>query len=662
MDDKRGFSLRQKKAPRRPAISAPKQVSSQSTAAPPPSQGHPRVNGLREKTTNTSREQLNRPGDRTADLVKRRYSTRFGQLPDFNSADAPPLPNGHHANQDPKLNLPLSGPAQNINVDIASLKDPNLDAEKYTTTVLAEATDQQLRDYQTSLRKLKNRASTDLQQNVYQNRTQFIKISKDAEKLNDDMRILRIQLAEVSSLVSGLMSKANIPESRPAPDDVATRSRKQANRSSLANLEAMWNVQLHSLWKTVEGSQKFLPAIPGRHVVTEQSAWVELDAATWKAKKRVHMVLLNDHLMVATESKKRVDPSTAIDGENDKKALSNKVAEKCWPLHDIDMVDLASMANTQDKKRIANAINIRCGHESFTYWSDRPSSDFKDKLLRDFRTASEELRRLLRTDTGAISKSKEILKYNAAKDPASSKKTDLLRSLSNSKNQPEIFIDVDGKQRNLRWVEGQIDELDIDIALQHFEDAVRHVEQLRKLARNLKGNRMAQDIITAKVDGRANKLADSVVLRLTDTHSFSTATQTNVAWLVRLGFDDRARESFLKARSEAITKRARQCIFEGDLRDYIYQVSFVYFTLMKNTVRIYQQCFPPLMMSACVKWAKEHLDSFNVILSRQLSSVQRGSPTWNECMDQAREHAMMVDEVGLDFKELVKVDADDEGS
>ncbi len=376
-----------------------------------------------------------------------------------------------------------------------------------TRTVLAEATDQQLRDYQISLRKLKNRASTDLQQNVYQNRTQFLKISKDAEKLNDDMRILRSQLAEVSSLVSSLMSKANIPESRPAPDDVATRSRKQANRSSVANLEAMWNVQLHSLWKTVEGSQKFLPAIPGRHVVTEQSAWVELDAATWKAKKRVHMVLLNDHLMVATESKKRVDPLTAIDGETDKKALSKKIAEKCWPLQDIDMVDLASMANTQDKKRIANAINIRCGHESFTYWSDRPASDYKDQLLREFRTASEELRRLLRTDTWTISKSKEIMGYNAAKDPGLSKKTDLLRPLSNSKNQPEILIDVDGKQRNLRWVEGQIDELDIDIALQHFEDAVRHVEQLRKLARNLKANRMAQDLITAKVDGRANKLA-----------------------------------------------------------------------------------------------------------------------------------------------------------
>lgn len=58
-------------------------------------------------------------------------------------------------------------------------------------------------------------------------------------------------------------------------------------------------------------------------------------------------------------------------------------------------------------------------------------------------------------------------------------------------------------------------------------------------------------------------------------------------------------------------------------------------------------------MSACVKWAKEHVDAFNVILARQLSSVERESPLWAECMEQAHEHAAMLAEVGLDFKELV---------
>jgi len=61
------------------------------------------------------------------------------------------------------------------------------------------------------------------------------------------------------------------------------------------------------------------------------------------------------------------------------------------------------------------------------------------------------------------------------------------------------------------------------------------------------------------------------------------------------------------------------------------------------------------MMSACVKWAKQHVDDFNVILLRQLSSVEEGSDTWNECMERARLHANMLSEAGLDFKDFIGV-------
>jgi hypothetical protein len=58
-------------------------------------------------------------------------------------------------------------------------------------------------------------------------------------------------------------------------------------------------------------------------------------------------------------------------------------------------------------------------------------------------------------------------------------------------------------------------------------------------------------------------------------------------------------------------------------------------------------------MSACVKWAKEQVDAFNTILERQLSSTERGGPAWTECMNQAKEHAKMLSDVGLDFKSLI---------
>ena len=58
-------------------------------------------------------------------------------------------------------------------------------------------------------------------------------------------------------------------------------------------------------------------------------------------------------------------------------------------------------------------------------------------------------------------------------------------------------------------------------------------------------------------------------------------------------------------------------------------------------------------MSACVKWAKEQVDTFNVILARQLSSTEESGAVWTECMNQAKDHAKMLSEVGLDFVSLV---------
>ena len=504
MEDKgKGFSLRQKKSRRAPVkqISGPIPTVPQQAAARTPAV-RPNINGRAETS----------PAN-TSDLVKRRYSTRFTQLPDFSGANLPPVPSlpsipAQFAQPDARPSTARH--AQKVGVDLNALKDPNLQAEQYTTSLLSDASDQELRDYQANIRKLKNRASTDLQQNVYQNRTQFIKISKEAEKLKGEMRTLRGLMSELTTSISQASINAGAPEPRTSLEDSArTRARKQANRSSVANLEAMWTTQLHALWKNVEGSQKFLPAVPGRHVVLEQSTWLELDAATWKAKRYAHIFLLNDHLMVATKKKRRADANALTNGDSAQKPSSRTVADKCWPLQDIDMVDLATAGSSGgERSGMSNAISVRHGTESFTYRSDKSSNTEKTNLLLAFRRTFDELRRALRADMEEhTNKSKETMDYLTTRDPALSNKPDLLNSLSGAKDRPEILIEVDGKHQNLRWVEGQIDELDSEVALQRFEEAVRRIEKLRKIAKGLKGNTIARDLITTKVDERAKKLA-----------------------------------------------------------------------------------------------------------------------------------------------------------
>ena len=138
----KGISLRKKRTVR-PKISAPKQIS-----APMPT-------GLAANTLSSGQGVgLTKPGDsdgprrldaprerpqqsgKTSDLVKRRYSTRFTQLPTDFGSEAPPVPSmpsipGQFAQPPSRGERPPgSSDGQRIRVDIKALRDPNLRPEQ----------------------------------------------------------------------------------------------------------------------------------------------------------------------------------------------------------------------------------------------------------------------------------------------------------------------------------------------------------------------------------------------------------------------------------------------------------------------------------------------------------------------------------------------------
>ncbi|KAJ4300186.1 exocyst complex component exo84 [Collariella sp. IMI 366227] len=601
---------------------------------------------------------------RTSDLVKKRYSTRFNELPPGFDPTVNPMPSIPTQYDQPRNQDRLAPPSRSgrveaggeggsgagPQVDVRALRDPSLVPEQYVTETLSEATEDEIREYELALRKLKSRASTDLQQNVYQNRTQFIKISKEAEKLKGEMRTLRNLMAELKANTTALRSASNNVEDTGFNSQIGGGMSRRDKRSSVADRTALWSSQMQALYKNVEGSQKFLPNTPGRHVVQNAGPWVELDNATYRSRRTMQIFLLNDHLLIASRKKRKTDAPVPADS---RAPMTKLVADRCWHLLDVEVVDMAGPSDSSSgRNKLADAIMVRGGgqNESFIYRTEKPEDPEKAALMLNIRKRVEELRRNLQSEREATNKAKETINYFASRDPGLLQKTELLETLSDIK---DMLIEVDGKQQNLRWVESQMDELDINIALQQIEPSVARIEKLKSLAYSLKNNTIAQDFISFKVDERRAKLAALVVRELTSTHHQQKKTKQTVSWLTRLGFEDRAREAYLEARSETIQKRSRQCIFQGDLNQYIWEVSFVYFTIIRNTVSCFQTCFPPPMMSACVKWAKEEVDAFNAILDRQLSGEEKGSEIWTECMDTAKAHAGVLAEVGLDFRDLV---------
>lgn len=439
-------------------------------------------------------------------------------------------------------------------VDLKALRDPDLVPDQYVASVLSDATEDQIREYEESLRKLKSRADSDLQQNVMQNRTQFIKISKEAEKLKTEMRALRNLMAELKTNTTALR-QASMKNDQPAsiPGEVSTGLSKRDKRSSVADRSALWNSQMQALYKNVEGSQKFLPNSVGRHVIQNAGPWIELDNATYKSRRAMQIFLLNDHLLIASRKKRKVEASNA----DSRGPMMKLVADRCWPLLDVEVVDMSSTGESSGggRNKLADAIMVRgVGQESFIYRTEKPEDAEKKTLLMNVRKAVEELRKGLRSELEANNKARETINYFASRDPGLLQKTELLETLSDIK---DMHIDVDGKQQNLRWVESQMDELDIDVALQRFEPAVARVEKLKGLARGLKNNVVAQDFINFKVEERCSKLATMIVRELETTHNEQSKTRKNVSWLTRLGFEDTAREAYLAARSDTIHKRSR---------------------------------------------------------------------------------------------------------
>lgn len=438
-------------------------------------------------------------------------------------------------------------------VDIKALRDPSLIPDQYVAAVLGDATDGQIREFEDSLKKLKIRAGADLQQNLLQNRMQFIKISKEAEKLKDEMRTLRNLMSDLKTNTTALRSAtAKNDEPTTIPGQTATLS-KRDKRSSVADRSALWNSQMQALYKNVEGSQKFLPNSSGRHVVQNAGPWVELDNATYKSRRAMQIFLLNDHLLIASRKKRKMDAPNA----ESRGPMMKLVADRCWSLLDIEVIDMpgAGDSSSGGRNKLADAIMVRGGgQESFIYRTEKADDDSKKILLLNVRKAVEELRKGLEYEMEANNKAKETINYFASRDPGLLQKTELLETLSDIK---DMLIEVDGNQQNLRWVESQMDELDIDIALQSLEPAVARVEKLKGLARGLKSNAVAQDFISFKVDERCGRLGDIVLRELAATHNEKMKTKQNVSWLTRLGFHDRAREAYLEARSGTIHQRTR---------------------------------------------------------------------------------------------------------
>ncbi|GAA5858578.1 hypothetical protein JCM1840_001268 [Sporobolomyces johnsonii] len=470
----------------------------------------------------------------------------------------------------------------------------------------------------------------ELQKSVFNNYADFVVISKEIATLENEMLELKGVLEEWRAVPESL-------EGGWGDDDLliggASGSNRRAQRNSIADLATLYKSQLSALWEGVEGSQKFLPYVPGRHVITEAASFIELHAATYKPKQPVHLFLLNDAMLVSV--KKRRGPG--IGGP------VRLVAERCFNLSEIVVVDL------KDGGDLHNAVKIKRGKETIIFRTDKPED--KKMLLLAFKKVAEELMN---------KKRKEMLSEAEARkgDPSGLRSSrDYDGSFASSGFSPSAILGFgkdDPSGKDLSWIGDYSDELSVAIATRTFEEAVVLVEKGKTILPQIAGDPHASYLFRAKLDQRTSDLVSVLLHDLSDHSIRKSGVVRTTSWLLRLGQGERARETFLTSRGALVRKRARQIKFEGDISMYISELAMVCFTLVKNTCEWYMAAFKDnRMASGFVRWASEQVEIYAETFRRQVYGADQDGKVIEESLEVTKAHGAMLRDVGLDFTFLL---------
>lgn len=382
----------------------------------------------------------------------------------------------------------------------------------------------------------------------------------------------------------------------------------------------MYKSQLINLWSTVEGSQKYLPLVLGRHLVFETHNFVELNAATYKAKQSVSMFLLNDLLLIAGRRRMKSSPSMG-GGEDREKERGRMVAERCWVLADLVVVDVKDSGGEcllsfrqciplSHGIDLTNALKIRRGKEVCVYRTAKP--DDKKALLAAFRQVSQELGEKKRKDT---EKEQERRKTMWHGDGGLSGPTRPVSGLL-SPGRPLSTMSLSlTEPKDLRWMDEFADELTMAIAMRDWEEAVKQLEKGRivlewskellisyiqgqGLLKTVSSNPTAHNLLKGRLDQLRPNLISQMVHDLSSPEIRKNQTARLVSLFTRLDQAELARDTFLKARRDVMLKRVRAIKCEGDISIYVSELAIVCFTVIQHTSDWFMSAFKETRMAS----------------------------------------------------------------
>ncbi|QSL66704.1 hypothetical protein MERGE_001088 [Pneumocystis wakefieldiae] len=459
-------------------------------------------------------------------LIKRRYSGRVGSTLLNRDADNPdgfPTSLRGHGKYGSDYQPPFH------EFQLSSFTSQNFNAEEYVNNNFQDATEDEISRFYNQLVQSYEAISSDLQRNIFDNYLKFVSISKEISCMSSDLSTIREHLNTLCDSIELLKDDVNSL----SQDSLSLEKSKWKNyRNSISDLKNIWEDQIKDLLENVE--------------VYESNDWKELNCTSWKPKSKTRLILLSDNLLIA-----RISPKYQISQNSSQKTGKVKyIAENCFPLTEIEIIDLKPNEEYFKERNVTGTIIIQKEKQTFIFKTDKIEE--KNKLLQEFGKEYHRLTKIQRGEIEAMRKARESIYFLNAKDSSLTAQTLLNRLYLN----PDAISLKDSEIKDFQLLQDKIEELDIMIAHRLLEDATKSIEKDIITVENLKES-ITTELIILKLENRSSKLADIICDELDKMSSYKDIVKKNVHYLLRLGYENRAKKSFLTSRSNLIKRRTR---------------------------------------------------------------------------------------------------------
>lgn len=613
-------------------------------------------------------------------------------------------------------------------IKVLSLADFN--ADSFVTSRLSESTASEIEKFSNGLTSLNKKVVHDINSLSVETYEKLMESMKELRTTESELRFLRgaiteltdvnmemretaekrvqLELDQTAELTRSNTTKTASSSAAASASASASSSNQAYRRQSIVVLEKLWNTEMQSLFKHVEGAQRYFTAIPGRHIIAESGRWFELNAATFKVLQPAHIFILNDLVLIATRRRK-VQKKLLNEGQPQQQQQQQAlIADQCWPLREIKLTEVGSPAaaaagsNDNNNSKIVHTINISYNSLSYTYQTDR--HDQYLKIIKAYKRARDELRDIMEAEDIRKKKLRDSMQYLALSEGMDSSKkrtsasshsrksstggglgsmndsssgigprklsrsassNNMLQDISTRMHTRAKSIDVSSNCELLKAIDDQIDLQDVLLFRKSYDRPIKAFASLEAQLLQLKDRCTEEELLLAnvlslKIQSRKQSTVTDLLSRMKYSPQSSPVSSaglhTSIRHLISLNQQDLARQHYLSYQSQLINDLISKIPENKDssgrteIEAYVVELSIVLFQNLKLTTINYKPLFAsPSEWSYLSSWLVSQTKKFISKLTDTLSGVKLRRSKLEWCVLVVRRQYLELKDFGCDL-------------